>query len=177
MRCFSSCAKVKYIVLDNIPQSPTITVIPASMSKEDIKAANQITELIVSCGIKTIERPVMLKERSDFESAASGGGIGITAGGNLSLLSGGTKQSGELRSSVNPVGLIKEKGADYIFIVNDQDGDSYIKLIKRENQQILYAGLLEVQPRSTCCLYPMLSTKSKQREYMIKLLEEVGVIK
>ncbi|MBS4015574.1 MAG: hypothetical protein KGZ86_03965 [Candidatus Latescibacteria bacterium] len=172
-----SCTKVNYIVIDNIPQTPVLTVFPASMSKEDINAANRITELILSCGVKTIERPVMLKERSDFEGATTGGGVGITGSGNLSLLSGGATQSAELRSSIDPVGLIKETNADYIFIVNNKAGNPYIKLIKRESEQILYAGEIVIESHSTCCLNIFPSYGINPRQHMWNLLEKAGIIK
>jgi len=50
-----SCAvKEVFIVRDNAPDLPVLTVIPASVSRNDLAAANQITELLLGFNVNLV---------------------------------------------------------------------------------------------------------------------------
>ena len=63
----TTCTKTVFVVRDNPPVSPSLTVIPVAARGSDLDAAYEMTELLVGCGVRVIERPRMIAGRSEYE--------------------------------------------------------------------------------------------------------------
>lgn len=143
MTLVSCTVTTQYVVLTDVPANPSITVIPASMARADVWAANLVMQALVGCHITVVERPVMFKERSDYEGNGSAGGIG-TAGGQVTVVAGSGHQKGEVATTVDPTSLIEQTKADYVLIVQAQGGRAWAKLLKRETTHIIFAGFVDM---------------------------------
>lgn len=53
----SGCMKTNYIVLRDVPLSPSFVVIPVNNTMQEISYANLIERLILSCGVRVELRP------------------------------------------------------------------------------------------------------------------------
>ncbi len=176
MTLVSCTTTTQYVVLTDVPASPSFTVIPASMSKEDISAANLTTAAIVGCAVTVLERPVMLKERSDFEGEGNSSGIGA-AGGQLAVAVGSDRQKGAVATTVDPTSLVAQTKADYVFIVQSQGNKPWARLLRRETSQIIFAGYLVAPeasaPGSDADPDPGVAATISMR----KILTSAGIIK
>ena len=54
---FAGCGKTNYIVLRDVPQSPSFVVIPANYTIPEVSYANRIESAIIAAGVKVILRP------------------------------------------------------------------------------------------------------------------------
>ena len=172
--CLGCGSSLRYVVLSDVPENPTVTVIPASTSDKDAEAALHTTELLVACGIHVVERPALVRQRSNYEGRTSGGGVGVTSTGQLAILGGGGAQQGELTISVDPVALIEETDAAYVIFVKP---GLWLKVVRRSDKQILYVGKLTDDSNRACCLtavfwevtFALKSNRDKMRDLMRKL--------
>jgi hypothetical protein len=168
--CVSS---VQYVVVTNVPQSATFTVIPASTSAEDNDAANSVTGELVALGVRVLERPALVRQRTEFSGKSSGSGVGITLDGNLAVGGNSGSQAGDVTTSVDPVALIQDTKADYVVFARP---GPWLKIVRRADSQILFAGNLAVESNSGCCLSPAFWNMVKpQRERLRELLIKMGV--
>ena len=53
----TGCAQTKFVVLRDVPQSPSFVVIPANSYLSEVAFGNKIEQAIISCGVKVIMRP------------------------------------------------------------------------------------------------------------------------
>jgi hypothetical protein len=172
--------KEKYIVLSEVPSNPTVTVIPSSGAKEDVADADVVMGLLVDCGVRTVLRPVMLKEKTEYSDAGSASGIGVS-GGKIAVAVGDAASKGGLATSVDEVSLLKETNADYVFYVRHRPGGPHVVLVKREDGQVLHAGhfgLLDEDAAGGCCLLG--STYRKEvtpHQKMRELLRAAGIVR
>lgn len=170
---------VQYVVLTDVPSEPSVTVLPASSSGQDLLAADALAEDLVSCGVRVLERPPLIRERSDYEGKASGTGVGLTSSGKLAVLGGGGKQEGQLTISVDPVALIEETKADYVIFARP---GPWLKVVKRADGQVLHVGTLsDVDGNSGCCLFPsfwanITGSKTSPRDRLRTLMQRLGII-
>jgi len=163
----------QYIVRDPSPGS-VVTVIPETMNDDDVSAANHVMEVLIACGANVIERPVMLKERSDFSSSGSGTGVGVTGSGQIAVVSGQSGKTGEVKTSLDPVALISDTKADYVFIVQYLDGHPRFRLVKKATGQVLRVGSFRDEINPVCCLtWFSYETENDQAK---KLLYSVGIL-
>ncbi len=56
---FISCTQQRFIVLRNVPQSPTFTVIPANNSLYQIEYANMVEGALLGTGVSVLSRPTI----------------------------------------------------------------------------------------------------------------------
>jgi hypothetical protein len=174
--------KEKYIVLSEVPTSPTVTVIPSTGAKEDVADADVVMGLLVDCGVRTVLRPVMMKERTEYNDAGSASGIGVS-GGRIAVAMGDAASKGGLTTSVDEVSLLKETNADYVFYVRHKPGGPQMVLVKREDGQVLHVGQIDLTGEGAaagCCLlgstYQREATATPQQK-MRELLSAAGIVK
>lgn len=55
----ASCGSKEYIVLRDVPENPSFTVIPADNYLSEVSFANRIERYLISAGVKVIQRPGM----------------------------------------------------------------------------------------------------------------------
>ncbi len=170
----ASCvSSVQYVVVSNVPESATFTVIPASTSAEDNDAANSVTGELVALGIRVLERPALVRQRTEFSGKSTGSGIGITLDGNLAVGGNSGAQAGDVTTSVDPVALIQDTKADYVVFVRP---GPWLRIVRRADSQILFAGNLAVESNNGCCVSPAFWNMVKpQRERLRELVIKMGV--
>jgi hypothetical protein len=172
--------KEKYIVLSEVPTSPTVTVIPSTGAKEDVADADVVMGLLVDCGIRTVLRPVMMKERTEYNDAGSASGIGVS-GGRIAVAMGDAASKGGLTTSVDEVSLLKETNADYVFYVRHKTGGPQMVLVKREDGQVLHVGQIDSKGEGAtagCCLLgSTYQREATPQQKMRELLTAAGIVK
>jgi hypothetical protein len=52
-----ACSKTQFVVLRNVPESPSVTVIPANDYLREVEFANNVEEAIIGAGVKVVMRP------------------------------------------------------------------------------------------------------------------------
>jgi len=171
---------VRFVVVADVPTSPTFTVIPASTSSDDNAAANRVTEVLVGLGIHVIERPALVKQRTEYTGQSSGAGVGVTLSGNLAVGGVGGSQSGDVVTSIDPIAAIQETQADYVVFAKS---GPWLKVVKRKDGQIMFAGSLAWDNNSGCCLNAAFWSQANpdrerlERERLRDLLRKMGVTK
>jgi hypothetical protein len=132
---------VRYIVVTYVPDEPTITVIPASGSREDALVADVVTGWVVSCRVRTLTRPVMYREKTSYSGSTSGTGVAVV-GGQLGVgIAGGSGQS-EGSTTADEISLLEQTSADFVIFARAMKGGPYITLVNRSSRQVLHAGQL-----------------------------------
>ncbi len=153
----------RYVVLRDVPLSPTFTVIPGSVSKENMEFANTVTGVLVSCGVRVVERPAMLSGYAESRSSGSASALGITTSGGLVSVGGsGDSKDETTAQSVDVVDLYQRTSADYVFVAFASS--SYLKIVRRDSKEVLYSGTLRRDPN-----------KDDSKETMRGLLKALGV--
>lgn len=170
--------KEKYVVLSDVPPNPTVTVIPSTGSKEDVADADVVIGLLVDCGVKTVLRPVMVKERTEYDGTGSSSGI-AASGGRIAVALGDASSKGGQTTSVDEVSLLKETTADYVFYVRHTRQGPQVVLVKRESGQILHVGQIGTgSAGSSCCLSgTTYEVQSKPQDKMRQLLVSAGILR
>lgn len=74
--CFSSagCGKTNYIVLRDVPQSPSFVVIPANNTIPEVSYANVIESAIIAAGVKVVLRPISKEIEKTITTPTNDGG-------------------------------------------------------------------------------------------------------
>jgi len=172
---FSGCTTaIRYVVVSDVPNSPSFTVIPASTSPDDDAAANWTVGQLVSLGVKVVERPALVRERSEFAGSSSGTGLGVTPSGQLAISGTSGSQQANLTTSVDPVVLIEQTKADYIIFAKP---GPWLKVVRKSDGQILFASPLRVESSSGCCLAPSFwHAVQPESERLRNLLDSLGLL-
>ena len=132
----------QYVVLRQVPESPTFTVIPGSVSKTNVDFANSVTTVLISCGVRVLERPAMLSGYTESRSSGSGSAIGSTASGGLSVIGGSGNGKEEISAqSVDVVDLYDRTAADFVVVAFASA--SYLKIVRRDSKEVLFSGDLK----------------------------------
>jgi hypothetical protein len=160
----------QYVVRDASPGS-IVTVVPATRAETDVAAADHVMEVLIAAGANVIERPVMIKERSDFRSGTETR-MGTDPG---QPVDGRYSETGARQTSVDPVSLISETKADYVFIAEARGAGYSFRLVKRSTGQILHVGTFRDQISPACCLTWF--GYSTEKDEARKLLLSVGIMK
>ncbi|HTW92702.1 MAG TPA: hypothetical protein VMH22_13490 [bacterium] len=169
---------VRFVVVTDVPPSPSFTVVPGSTSPDDAASADAITEDLVALGVRVLARPALVKQRTEYSGQSSGTGVGVTLSGNLAVGGTGGEQSGNVITSVDPIALIQETQADYVVFTKT---GPWLDIVKRKDGQIVFAGNLVVPQDNgvNCCLSPgfwVRKTPATQRERLGGVLRQMGVI-
>jgi len=133
--------RIRYVALVDVPESPTMTVIPMSTSPADVNASDLITEVLIANGVRVLERPAFIREQTRYEGQGAGGVVGGGPGGFFGV-SGKADHQAEMTASRDVVTLIDETKADYVVFVKAAAHAPWAKLIRRESGQVLFAGIV-----------------------------------
>ena len=70
---FAGCGKTNYIVLRDVPQSPSFVVIPVTTTISEVSYANIIERAIIAAGVKVILRPASKEVEETTTTPANNG--------------------------------------------------------------------------------------------------------
>jgi hypothetical protein len=121
----TSCGTTQYVVLRNVPKSPSFVVIPANSYSNQVRFANEIERAIISAGVKVGARPATKEVVTEKEVH---GAEGIRGSGAQSIRGADAKVTERYFA-------FDEITADYIVetFVNPEQ----VKITKRESMEIL----------------------------------------
>jgi hypothetical protein len=132
----------QYVVLRQVPESPAFAVIPGSVSKANMDFANSVTSVLISCGVRVLERPAMLSGYSESQTSGSGSAVGSDIAGGLVVADVTGSSKGETSAqTVDVVELYERTSADYVVVAFANS--SYLKIVRRDSKEVLFAGPLK----------------------------------
>lgn len=117
----SAFAQHIFIVLRDVPENPSVVVIPTTFTKDGLQYADEAEELILGMHIRLVQRPTV-KEITESKGATK------TEAESGSAAAGG-------KSLTERYMAYGESGADYA-LITDQETDR-IKLVKLGTREIL----------------------------------------
>ena len=121
------CANTQFVVLRDVPESPSFVVIPANNYLNQVAFANEVEAAIISAGIKVVMFSQARKEVT--KEVAVEGEIQAIEGNQAA------RKSGEGKLTERYVEFFEEIKADYI--VQTYAGSKQIRIIKRQPREIL----------------------------------------
>ena len=119
------CSKTQFVVLRDVPESPSFVVIPANNYLNQVAFANAVEAAIISVGVKVISRPAT---KEVTKEVAVEGGIQAIEGTQAAHKSG----EGRLIERYAAFGDIE---ADYIVLT--YANFRQIRIMKRQTREIL----------------------------------------
>ncbi len=124
---FFGCSNTKYqyVVLRDVPQSPTFVVIPPNRYMYEIEFANTVEEIIMSLGVRVVDRPATKEVTETTEKGVAG-----AKADDSKLMAG--ERSHQLVESYFAYEDLK---ADYI--VRSYSNSKQVRIIKRQSEEIL----------------------------------------
>ena len=132
------CSKIQFVVLRDVPESPSFVVIPANNYLNQVAFANEVEAAIISAGIKVVMFSQATKEVT--KEVAVEGKIAVVEGGQAA------QKSGEGKLTERYIELFEEIKADYI--VMTYAGSKQIRIIKRQTREILAVLTVPTDPRT-----------------------------
>ena len=132
------CSKTQFIVLRDVPESPSFVVIPANNYLNQVTFANEVEAAIISAGIKVVMFSQATKEVT--KEVAVGGKIAAVEGSQAA------QKFGEGKLTERYVEFFEEIKADYIVIT--YAGSKQIRIIKRQTREILAVLTVPTDPRT-----------------------------
>ena len=129
----TGCGTTQYVVLRNVPKSPSFVVIPANNYLNQVRYANEIERALISAGVKVVARPatkeVMTeKEVMERRASISHGAEGIQESGAQAIRAADAKVTERYFA-------FDDITADYI--VQTFASPEQVKITKRESMEIL----------------------------------------
>ena len=115
------CGTTSFVVLRNVPLSPSMVVVPVNPLAYQVEFANDIEEIIIGSGVSVLQRPTtkeitVTKEAEKVE---------------IQMLKGGKAEM----SMVERFYAFNEITADYIVITNSYSNQ--VRIIKNDTQEVL----------------------------------------
>ena len=141
------CAQTKFVVLRDVPQSPSFVVIPANTYLSEVKFGNKIEQAIISSGVKVVMRP-STKE--------------VTTEEVLEMAEGNQAAGMKLTERYFEFEKIN---ADYI--VQTYATSQQVKITKRETQEVLVVLVLTIPPNSPAAEW--------RRRFFTRALAKMGI--
>ena len=120
------CGKTQYVVLRNVPKSPSFVVIPANSYSNEVKFANEIESTIISAGVKVVARPATKEVMTEKEIH---GAEGIQESGAQAIRAADAKVTERYLA-------FDEITADYI-VQTFAYPEQQVKFTKKESMEIL----------------------------------------
>ena len=130
----AGCAKTQFVVLRDVPESPSFVVIPANDYLHEVEFANEIEDAIISAGVKVVMRPAT--KDVTMEKIVQGA-EGKQTDDVKSILAADAKLIERYSASA-------DFDADYM--VHTYETSQQVKIAKRETREIL--AVLEAPPVS-----------------------------
>ena len=143
----AGCARTKFVVLRDVPQSPSFVVIPANTYLLEVEFGNKIEQAIISSGVKVVIRPSTKEVTTEkvLEKARDNQAAGMKL----------TERYFEF----------EKINADYI--VQTYATSQQVKITKRETQEVL-AVLTLTTPYNT-------PTIEWRRKFLTRALAKMGI--
>jgi nucleotide-binding universal stress UspA family protein len=153
------CTQTQFVVLREVPESPSFVVIPANNYLNQVAFANEVEAAIISAGIKVVM----------FSQATKGVTKEVAVEEGILAVEGtqAAHKSGEGKLIERYVEFFEEIKADYIVLT--YAGSRQIRIIKRQTSEIL--AVLEV-PRF---LIRDPELRQKRRQHFYNLLAKMGI--
>ena len=150
------CGKTQYVVLRNVPTSPSFVVIPANNYSYEVRFANEIESAIISAGTSVVTRPSI---KEVVTEKAVHGAEGIRGSGAQAIRAADAKVTERYFA-------FDDVTADYI-VQTFAYPEQQVKFTKRESKEILAVltpqlDVLSINNRS----YPWTSAIHKTLENM-----------
>ena len=120
------CGKTQYVVLRNVPKSPSFVVIPANNYSNEVRFANEIESAIISAGVKVVARPATKEVMTEKEVH---GAEGIRGTGAQAIRAADAKVTERYLA-------FDEITADYI-VQTFANPEQQVKITKKESMEIL----------------------------------------
>ena len=120
-----SNTKYEYVVLRDVPQSPTFVVIPPNRYMYEIEFANTVEEIIMSLGVRVVDRPATKEITETTEKGVAG------AKTEDSKLMTGERSHQRVESYFE----YEDLKADYV--VHSYSNSKQVRIIKRQSEEIL----------------------------------------
>ena len=121
----TGCGTTQYVVLRNVPTSPTFVVIPANSYLNQVTFANEIESAIISAGVRVVARPATKEVMTEKEIH---GAEGIQGAGTQAIRAADAKVTERYFA-------FDDFNADYI--VHTYVNPEQVKFTKRESKEIL----------------------------------------
>ena len=121
------CSQTQFVVLRDVPESPSFVVIPANNYLSQVEFANEVEAAIIGAGVKVVMFSQASKEVT--KEVAIEGEIQAIEGNKAA------RKSGEGRLIERYVEFFEEIKADYIVLT--YAGSKQIRIIKRQPREIL----------------------------------------
>lgn len=142
------CARTHFVVLRNVPHSPSFVVIPANAYLHEVEFANKIERAIIDSGVKVVMRPTtreVTTEKTIEEAKDS--------------------QASGMRLTERYFAF-EEFSADYI--VQTYVSPQQVKITKRETQEVLAVFSLTIPPNTSAAEW--------RRKFFSRALAEMGFL-
>ena len=123
----AGCGTTQYVVLRNVPPSPTFVVIPANSYLNQVTFANEIESAIISAGVSVVARPAT-KEVMTEKEIHGDGAEGIQGAGTHAIRAADAKITERYFA-------FDDFNADYI--VQTYVNPEQVKFTKRNSNEIL----------------------------------------
>jgi len=162
-----------FVVLRDVPEKPSIVVVPTNYYKADIKFADKVEEIILGFKLKVIQRPV-IKRVTATKGAAKSESIGVEA----KPAPEGAASSFGSQSLVEEYIAYEETGADFVLFTDEQF--DRVKLIRIRDRELL-ATLGDLGEMGTPCYRAFnkegeeLGFSSSEEYCLFSLLEAAGL--
>lgn len=121
----TGCGTTQYVVLRNVPTSPTFVVIPANSYSNQVRFANEIERAIISAGVKVVARPATKEVMTE---KGVHGAEGIKGSGEQAIRAADAKVTEKYFAYDDFI-------ADYI--VETFTNPEQVKFTKRDSKEIL----------------------------------------
>ena len=144
----TGCARTKFVVLRDVPHSPSFVVIPANAYLHEVEFGNKIERAIIGSGVKVVMRPSTREVTTEqvIEEAK------------------GSKASGVRLTE--KYFAFEEINADYI--VQTYVSSQQVKITKRETQEVLAILVVDTS-------YYNGPTEKWRKEVFTRALEKMGI--
>ncbi len=133
----------QYLVREDMPQSPTFTVMPASAGRDDLAAAERVAGFVIGCGLTVLQRPKFIGESYQVDGTVSGGSTAAagTPGEFLIASSVGTGTiEGSVSTSEDIVEMLDRTDADYVVFTRDVGENYFLQIVNRATKRVLFSG-------------------------------------
>lgn len=141
------CTRNYYIVRRDVPMKPTLVVLPFNDFKDQIDIANAVESIIISAGVKVVERPFIkeVEMRSGMEGQKINGGESSSNQRNNdnrdieidSRKAGANKIERYRESNITADYIVYTSGEISYGRLNRIINDMHLRVVKRDGDEVL----------------------------------------
>jgi len=133
-------AQNNFIVMRDVPPTPSFTVIPFNFYHSQINFANQIEEALITLGVKTVERPSTKRVTTKKERVAQASDVDVDQKIDAMLFSGKSAQAISIEEYI----AYDEIKSDYI--ISSDVLSNRVKIVRLETEEILATFIMHLDP-------------------------------